>query len=223
MGSNNQNSEESSFYAQRRLFLLVNIRNERNIHSDNSLTRAQGYSALSSAYHTIYTGASTEFGKIFKPWWLLWLAPIRVALWCVTWFPLGIWCYLRALPLSNKVVCLIGYGSMSIGMCNTRQSILFDRSKYKEARKCLIAGLTKNPEKAYTRGIFYVLLADASKKYDPYDACLLVRMALEEAREAEVEEDSSQATYICDRCAILSDFFDINNGHRLRLSTKTLQ
>ncbi len=163
--------------------------------------RAHGYSALSSTYHTIYGRAFAHLKAIFKPRWL-WLAPIRLPLWCVTWLPLGGWCYWKALPLSNYVVALIGYEEMTADMCDIRQSILRRRRRYDEAEHCINVALEKKPEKAHTRGLLHVGLADvyvhlSGHRHDVDDE---VRAALKEAREAETY-DPRQASRIYRDCA----------------------
>ncbi len=186
--------------------------------------RAAGYSALASTYHSIYGTAGAQLRATLRPWWLVWLAPVRLALWCITWLPLGAWCYLRALPLSNKVVELIGYEGMTADMCDTRQSILFFRGRYGGARTCIRAGLKKIAE-AHTRGLLCVGLAEIYEREGNWYAVEIYTLrAISAAEEAEKEEPL-QAARIYRHCASLIDFFEINNplpGNQLRRRARAL-
>lgn len=132
----NLNRGNSSFFSIFLSFLDCYDDVAARLHSRDIEENASGYSELSGKLYSIYMLADTKLKVMFRPWWLVWLIPIRLALWCVTWLPLGAWCYWRALPLSNKVVTLLGYDRMPSDMCYIRQNILSSHGKYQEARKC---------------------------------------------------------------------------------------
>jgi len=168
--------------------------------SNDQQVRAGGYSALSSTYYSIVGTAFTQLKAALRP---KLLAPVKVVAWCLTWLPLAAYCYWRMLPLSNRIVDLIGYDGMSADQCDVRQSILRCQVEYDEAKKCLRAALAKNPKKAHTRGMLHVGLAEIYQyEGNRQSARTEVHAALTEAAEAE-KQDPRQAARIYKHCADL--------------------
>ncbi|MBI5742643.1 MAG: hypothetical protein HZA25_02290 [Candidatus Niyogibacteria bacterium] len=212
----------TAFLAKLQLFYFT-LKNEGwRVRSAEPRTRAQGYSALSSTYYSIVGTAFAQLKATLKP---KWLAPVRIAAWCLIWLPLAAWCYWRMLPLSNRIVKLIGYGDMSADQCDVRQSILRRRGRYDEAKKCIRAALTKNPEKAHTRGLLRVGLAEIYRhEGDWRNAKTEVGAALVEAEQAE-KLDPRQAARIYRQCADITDFVEQGDpipGNQLRQKAQML-
>lgn len=191
---------EISFLAKLQLFFKSQKQEKEKMQSNDRQVRAGGYSALSSTYYSIVGTAFSQLKASLRP---KWLAPVKSAVWCLTWLPLTVWCYWRMLPLSNRVVELIGYDGMSADQCDIRQSVLRRRGQYGEAKKCIRAALAKNPEKAHTRGLLRVGLAEIywhegdrrSVREETYVAAM-------EAAKA-VKQDPRQAARIYRHCADL--------------------
>ncbi|MEK7649451.1 MAG: hypothetical protein AAB367_00590 [Patescibacteria group bacterium] len=190
---------ETSFLAKLELFLRSQKREkEEKLRSVSPWVQAQGYSALSSIYYSIVGTATSQRKAVFR---LSWLAPLQIIAWLLTWLPLAAWCYWRMLSLSDRVVKLIGYDDMSADQCDIRQSILRRRIKYGEAEGCIRIALAKKPEKAHTRGLLHVGLADIYRYKGERSAMMQeVESALAEAREAEGLEPR-QASRIYRHCA----------------------
>ena len=135
------------------------------------------------------------------------------------------YCYWRMLPLSNRIVELIGYNDMSAEQCDVRQSVLRRRDQYDEAKKCIRAALAKNPEKTHTRGLLRVGLAEIYRhEGDWRNAEAEVRTALTEAAEAE-KQDPRQAARIYKHCADITDFVEQGDplpGSQLRRKAQEL-
>lgn len=224
---------ETSFIAKIKLFLKSNQNEKQKVRSGDRRAQAEAYSSLSSTYYSI---AGTGFARLkaaLRPKWLMmiWLAPLQVLLWCFTWLPLAGWCYLRMLPLSNRMVELIGYEGMSADQCDVRQSILRRRGRYKEAEKCIRVALRKNPEEAHTRGLLHVGLAEVylrvGREYYLENIAREVSLALSEAEVAE-RNNPQQASRIYRQCADILDGRlgeeddSIPSGDQLRLKAKEL-
>ena len=190
---------ETSFLAKLQLFFKSRKQEKEKTQSNDRQVRAGGYSVLSSSYYSIVGTSASQLKAVFRP---KWLAPVKVAVWCLTWLPLAAWCYWRMLPLSDCIVKLIGYDGMSADQCDVRQSILRRRSKYDEAKRCIQAALAKNPEKAHTRGLLRVGLAEIYRHEGDWGARTEVHAALAEAVEAE-KQDPRQAARIYRHCAEL--------------------
>ncbi len=215
---------KTSFLSKFILFMDANDDVIMRLHSHDCKEKASGYSALSSTYHNIYGTAFAKLKSTVKPWWLLWLAPIRAALWSITWLPLAGWCYMRALPLSNRVVELIGYGGMSADQCDIRQSILFWHNYLEEAKTCINAALVKSPGKAHTRGLLHVGLAKIYRKEgDRLNSETELIVAINIAEEAE-KEDPRQAVRIYRHCASIADslMLEVVSGDHLRRKAKKI-
>ncbi|MEK7551792.1 MAG: hypothetical protein AAB534_00030 [Patescibacteria group bacterium] len=194
---------KTSFLAKLLLFFKSRKQEKKRMCSSDRWVRAEGCSALSSTYYNIL---GTAFSQLKAACRQKWLAPVRIVPWCFTWLPLATWCYLRMLPLSDRVKSLIGYDGMSADQCDVRQSILRRRGQYEEARKCIYAALSKNPEKAHTRCLLRVGLAEIYQVGG--DWCSAegeVRIVLADASEAEVQ-DPRQAARIYRRCADVLSF-----------------
>lgn len=212
---------ETSFLAKLQLFFKSRKQENEKMRSSDRQVQAGGYSALSSTYYSIVGTAFSQLKAALRP---KWFAPVKVAMWCLTWLPLAAWCYWRMFPLSNLIVELIGYKGMSVDQCDVRQSILRRRGKYDEAKKCIRAALAKNLEKAHTRGLLRVGLAEIYRlEGDRYNAETEVRAALAEAAEAE-KQDPRQATRIYRHCADIIDFIYGNQiqGSQLRRKAQVL-
>ncbi len=213
------------FPAKLLLFFKAQKRYRQTARPNNRLTQAQACSSLSSAYYNIVGAARAQLRAKLRPRWLLWLAPIRIAMWSLTWLPLGAWCYWRMLRLSNRMVKLIGYEGMSASQCDVRQSILLRHGQYEEARKCIDTAFTKNPEIAHTRGLLHVGLAEVYRhKGERDNAEIEVRAALGEAKQAE-RQDPRQAARIYRYCADLTDWLEEGNpipGKELRRKAREL-
>lgn len=221
---------ETSFLAKLKLFFKSNQQETKKIQSHVSETRAEGYSALSSTYYSIVGTAFAQYKEIKtqfldSPPYIAYFVPLRFVAWGFTWLPLAAWCYWRMLPLSDCVVTLIGYNGMSADQCDVRQSILRRRGKYDEARKCIHAGFTKNVEKAHTRGLLCVGLADIYlRNGDLYGARDEMDLALLNAKQAE-KQDPRQAARIYRHCANIIDVIkqgDPVRGNLLREKARAL-
>lgn len=128
-----------------------------NILYGNNLAKGAGYSSLSSTYYSIAGTAISHARNIFRKSKIL--VPLRLALWCFSWLPLGIWCYLRMLPLSNRAWDLLG-DSVSAEQCDIRQSILLKRGHLEEARRCIGIGLWNKSHSIHTRSLLHLGLAE---------------------------------------------------------------
>lgn len=191
---------DKSFLAKLQLFFKSRKQEKEKMRSSDRQVQAGGYSALSSTYYSIVGTAFSQLKAALRP---KLLAPVRVAAWCLTWLPLATYCYWRMLPLSNRIVELIGYDGMSADQCDVRQSVLRRRSQYDEAKRCIRAALAKNPEKAHTRGLLRVGLAEIYRhERDWRNVQTEMEAALAEAPEAE-KQDPRQAARIYKHCADL--------------------
>ena len=201
---------ETSFLAKLQLFFKSRKQEKEKMQSNDQQVRAGGYSALSSTYYSIVGTAFSQLKAALRP---KLLAPVKVAAWCLTWLPLTAYCYWRMLPLSNRIVELIGYDGMSADQCDVRQSVLRRRGQYDEAKKCIRAALAKNPEKAHTRGLLRVGLAEIYRhEGNRQSARTEVHAALAEAGEAE-KQDPRQAARIYKHCADLFGQVGVNDLH----------
>lgn len=213
---------ETSFLAKLQLFFKSRQQEKQKMQSNDRQVQAGGYSALSSTYYSIVGTAFSQLKAALRP---KLLAPVKVAAWCLTWLPLAAYCYWRMLPLSNCIVELIGYEGMSADQCDVRQSVLRRRGQYEEAKRCIQAALAKNPEKAHTRGLLRVGLAEIYRhEGDWRNAESEVRTALAEAVEAE-KQDPRQAARIYKHCADITDFVeqgDPLSGGQLRRKAQEL-
>ena len=213
---------ETSFLAKLQLFFKSQKQEKEKKRSSDPQVQAQGCSALSSTYYSIVGTAFSQLMVALRP---KWLAPVRIVAWCFTWLPLAAWCYWRMLPLSDRVVKLIGYDGMSADQCDVRQSVLRRRSKYDEAKRCIRAALAKNPEKAHTRGLLRVGLAEIYRhEGDWRNAETEVKVALTEAEKAE-KLDPRQAARIYRHCADITDFVEQGDpipGSQLRHKAQAL-
>jgi len=213
---------ETSFFAKLQLFFKSRKQEKEKVRSSDRQVRAGGYSALSSTYYSIVGTAFSQLKATLRP---KLLAPVKVAAWCLMWLPLAAFCYWRMLPLSNRIVELIGYDGMSADQCDVRQSVLRRRGQYDEAKKCIRAALAKNPEKAHTRGLLRVGLAEIYRhEGDWRNAKAEVRTALVEAAEAE-KQDPRQAARIYKHCADITDFVEQGDplpGSQLRRKAQEL-
>jgi len=202
---------ETSFVAKLRLF-FVSIRRERTkIHSSDMRERASGYSALSSTYYSI-AGTAFAQGRIIVNAWRV--SPCRLEEWfgpawlfIFTWLPLGAWCYWRSLPLSNKVVEIIGYDGMSAAMCDVRQSILRKHRKLEEAFGCIDEGLKWCKEKDWhTVGLLH---AGRAEIYRHKGERRLAKDAMNTAvacADRVSETNLGQAVRIYKQCAPVADW-----------------
>lgn len=191
---------ETSFPAKLQLFLESRKRARGKIRSSGKRGEARGCAALSSVYYDIAGTALFQLKAAFRS---KWLAPVKITAWCVTWLPLGAWCYIRMCPLSNQVVEIMGYDGMSADQCCDRQSILRCCGEYEEAKRCIYAALAKGPGKAHTRGLLHVGLAEVywyegNKQRVREEAY----MAVAEAERSEKQEPR-QAVRIYRHCADL--------------------
>jgi len=216
---------ETSFLAKLQLFFKSRKREKEKMRSSDRQTQAQGCSALSSTYYSIVGTAFSKLKATLRLKWLVWLAPVRIAAWCFTWLPLAAWCYWRMLPLSDRTVKLIGYEGMSADQCDVRQSVLRRRGQHNEAKKCIRAALAKNPEKAHTRGLLRVGLAEIYRhEGDWRNAETEVKAALAEAEKAK-KLDPRQAARIYRHCADITDFVEQGDpipGGQLRRKAQAL-
>ncbi|OHA82774.1 MAG: hypothetical protein A2937_02995 [Candidatus Yonathbacteria bacterium RIFCSPLOWO2_01_FULL_47_33b] len=201
---------ETSFLAKLQLFSKSRKQENKKMQSNDRQVRAEGYSALSSTYYSILGTAFSQLKAALRP---KLLAPVKVAAWCLSWLPLATYCYWRMLPLSNRIVEILGYNSMSADQCDVRQSVLRRRGQYDEAKKCIRAALAKNPEKAHTRGLLHVGLAEIHwHEGDKRSARSEVYAALAEVEEAE-KQDPGQAVRIYKHCADLFGQVGGNDRH----------
>lgn len=216
---------KTSFLAKLQLFLKSQQNEKQRMRSGDRRARAEACFSLSSTYYTIAGTGFSQLKATLRPKWLIWLASLRILLWCLTWLPLVAWCYWRMLPLSNRMVELIGYDGMSADQCDVRQSVLRRRGQYEEAKRCIHAALAKNPEKAHTRGLLRVGLAEIYRhEGDRRNVETEVEAALGEAEIAE-KQDPRQAARIYKHCANLTDFIEEGDpipGSQLRRKAQSL-
>lgn len=216
---------KTSFAAKLQLFLKALQNEKKRMRSGDRQAGVEACSSLSSTYYTIVGTGFSQLKATLRPKWLIWLAPLRILLWCLTWLPLAAWCYWRMLPLSNRTVELIGYDGMSADQCDIRQSILRRRGQYEEAKLCIRVALAKNPEEAHTRGLLRVGLAEIYRhEGDRQKVETEVQNALTEAEIAE-KQDLRQAARIYRHCANLIDFVEKGDpipGSRLRRKAQGL-
>lgn len=195
---------ETSFLAKLQLFFKSRKQEKEKIWSGDRQVQAGGYSALSSTYYSIVGTAFSQLKMAFRPK----PVPVRFVAWFFTWFSLFAWCYWRMLPLSNRVVKLIGYDGMSADQCDIRQSILRRRGKYDEAKKCIRVALAKNQTKAHTRGLLRAGLAAIYLHVNNWrDARLQVHLAITEVVLVE-RQDLRQAARIYRQCADIIDIVE---------------
>lgn len=213
---------ETSFLAKLQLFFKSRKREKEKMQSNDRQMQAGGYSAFSSTYYSIVSSAFSQLKAALRP---KWLAPVKIAAWCLTWLPLAAYCYWRMLPLSNRIVELVGYDGMSADQCDVRQSVLRRRGQFEEAKKCIRAALAKNPEKVRTRGLLRVGLAEIYRhEGDWRNAEAEVQTVLVEAAEAE-KQDPRQAARIYRHCADITDFVEQGDpipGNQLRHKAQQL-
>ena len=200
---------KTSFPDKLRLFFKSRKIEKKKIKSNNPMTRAEGYSNLSSTYYSIAGTAFFQLKAILKSRETILLTPFRVIVWGLTWLLLATWCYWRMIPLSNRVVTLIGYDEMSADQCDIRQSILRRRGRFVEAKNCIEYALRKTAVKAHTRGLLRVALADIFKKEEEFEkAKKEVKKAVTEAKKAE-KRFPLQAARIYRNVAPFVDFLEI--------------
>ena len=200
---------KTAFLAKLQLFFKSQKQEKEKIQSSDRQVQAQGCSALSSTYYSIVGTAASQLRATLRPKWRIpvRLVPVRIVAWCFTWLPLAAWCYWRMLSLSNRVVELTGYEGMSAEECDVRQSILRRRGRYDEAKKCILAALAKNPEKAHTYGLLHIGLAEVYvHEGDRRKVELHLHHAIILADKA-AKEDRRQAARIYRQCADIVDFF----------------
>lgn len=196
---------ETSFLAKLQLFFKSRKQEKEKMRTSYRRVQAGGYSALSSTYYSIVGTAFSQLKATFRP---KWPALGNFAAWCLTWLPLAAWCYWRMLPLSNRVVELIGYDGMLADQCDIRQSILRCRGKYDEAKECIRVALAKNQTKAHTRGLLRAGLAAIYLHVNNWrDARLQVHLAITEVVLVE-RQDLRQAARIYRQCADIIDIVE---------------
>jgi hypothetical protein len=149
----------TSFWAKLELFFKSRQEARWWRSHGTSEVQAKGYSALSSTYYSIASTARAQLNVALKPSLLM---LVRIPLWCLTWLPLGGWCYVRMLPLSRSVVRLVTYYGMSADMCDIHQSILYRRGRLGEAVDCINVALAKGEDVKvadHTLGLLHVAKA----------------------------------------------------------------
>lgn len=140
---------ETSFPAKLALFLKSQWRFWKKRLSRDRTAWAAAYSALSSTYCSI-AGTANKHGEKRKS------NVLGLTLWVFTWLPLGGWCYWRMLPLSNKMIKLVGYEGATADQLDIRQSILWIRKEYIEQDVCLDIAESKDGVSSHTRGLICV-------------------------------------------------------------------
>jgi len=209
---------KNSFLAKFDLFTRSIDETALLIDSADTLKRSDGYSALSSTYYSIAGTAAAKLRSLFCFRWSLLLLPFSLPLFFLTWLPLGVWCYFRMLPLSDKALaCAGGYANFSADKCDIRQSILRKRHQYLLAAACIFRGLVKEGVLPHTRALLYVGLADAHLHFKDYQlAQSNVKSALKNIGEVEVY-DPRQAIRIYKSCAQIADTLGMTapNGNTL--------
>lgn len=212
---------EDSFLGKLSLFCKSTKQECGKMRSNDRRIKADGCSALSSTCYSIVGTAFARLrlgvrgGVVF--------AFLHTVLWSLTWAPLGAWCFLWMLALSNRVVALVGYENMTAEECDVRQSILRRWGKYRSAELCILHAFGKNPERASIRGLLYVGLADIYKKRREWNAMgeALVE-AVGCAKVAEVD-DPLQASRIYRHSAGLADALKKNAlGDHFRTKARQL-
>ena len=133
-------------------------RERTKIESGDSMSQAEGYSALSSTYYSILGTGAAHLKKCLNSGWK---APLRLLFWLSTWLPLMLWCYFRMRWLSGLVVKAIGYEGMTASQCDIRATILRRSGCYYEAERCLMEGLIKSSidDPPHVRGLLHINLA----------------------------------------------------------------
>jgi len=190
--------KETSFLAKLQLFFKAREEFKTRKLTMSKYQAAESYSALSSTYYSIVGTAVSQHKKAPRS---SWISLLRLGWWSITWFPLAMFCYWRMLPLSNRVVQLVGYDEMTVGQCDIRQSILRKRSQLEEARECIRNAWGKNFRSAHIESLLYAGLADIEAREEKF---LMAEVALSHAiywgKKAE-EEEPAQAARIYRGCA----------------------
>ena len=197
----------TSFIAKLILFFRANFKQREKIKSVDISTKAAGYSALSSAYYSIASTAGAQGKAIQKQaWGFVW-----VPLFCMTWIPLGGWCWWRMLYLSDQVERLIGLRGMSAARCDIRHSILRARCRFYEARVCIESGLRKEFSDAHTKGLLHCGMAEILRRdLDRQGVCRQLESAIASTRLAE-QTDPRQAARIYRQCASLAEWLGLHS------------
>ncbi len=152
---------KDSFWDKSFLFMDSHDCVANQLSSKNTMENSDGYSFLSSSYYSIADTTAAKFKSLFKSSWALLVLPVTLPFFLVTWLPLGGWCYLRMLLLSNKSLKYAGgYHNFSADKCDIRQSILRRCGKFREAVSCIRIGLKKKDISLHTCALFYIGLAE---------------------------------------------------------------
>jgi tetratricopeptide (TPR) repeat protein len=185
-------------------------------HSLEPREQADGFSALSSTYLTIAGRGKAQLVNTFD----------------LRWLPLTVRCLYRMLPLSNKVLSLIGYVGMTADQCDIRQSILRARSKFRlfvafdlleEAKKCIYFGLNKEV-RDHTRALLYAGLADTKMQLGlPYSAKKSLQDAISWAEKAE-QAEPRQASRVYKTCAgVVESILKMDDNAKLKEGLPTAE
>jgi len=176
-------SRRFPFFAAVQL-LRTTVREEMpRIRSDDLGIQAEGYSNLSECFLELGHAGLCKIKNAFRPWWLSWLAPLRVAQWACMWLPLNAYCRARMLTCSDRAASRAGYREMTPHMCDVRQRILRAARQYEEAGFVARLGLEKNPAETHLRASLSLGLADVYRYFgDAERARECLETALEERR-----------------------------------------
>lgn len=209
----------TSFLSKLKLFFRSRKDAKEKLRKEYRFARAEGYSDLSSVYYSIAGTAFCQLKAIFWPTWLILLAPIRLPLWYLTWLPLGAWCYWRMLPLSDRLIELIGYNGATPEQCDVRQSILRRRGKYDEAKRCIQAAFAMKTDSVHTIGHLHTGLASIYLREDNHQGVEIEVSAALDAADIVMDYDIRQAARIYRNCAdILSGLGGDNEADNIFLS-----
>jgi len=195
---------ETSFLSKLRLFFAAISKHRKDRKSSELTLRAASFSAVSSTYYSIAATARAHLDEakacenISGLFWL--------ALWGLTWAPLGGWCHLRMRSFSDMTYHMLGYTGMTADQLDIRQSILVALGGYKDALECIEKAMLKNGVKAHTRGLLFV--GKAHIAYNLYDFALAREAVASAARLAHIAMTAgqiNQAARIYRKCADILD------------------
>ncbi len=216
---------KNSFLNKFDLFTKAIDDNAQLVCSMHAIKRSDGYSALSSVYYSIAGSTFAKLKSLLKPCWRLIFLPVSFSLFLITWLPLGVWCYFRMLPLSNKALYYAGgYDNFSADKCDVRQSILRKRGLFYEAEHCIWKGLSKKESSLHTKALLFLGLSYLYMRVgEVRSAEEYTRSALKFIKEIK-EYDPRQAIRVYKGCAQIADVLGMvaPNGNTLRRQAKEL-
>lgn len=178
----------NSFIDKVKLLYLSYKKEKDKINSKNKIIKGEGYSNLSSTCYSIASTAQAQLKFSFcKAWHKLIIYPF-------TWLPLGSFCFIYMLILSNKAEKFLG-DKISADQCDIRQSILRAWRMNKKALSFAKLGITKKEILPHTKSLLHLGIAEIMMPQDSSYAKIHVFIALAQADKVE-KENPAQAIRI---------------------------